>query len=38
MNTIMDTLKISFDVEDFLWDNTDSIFIVAGETGDLLVH
>ena len=37
-NLQLESLKVPFDVEDFLWDHSDSVFLVVGETGDMLVY
>lgn len=37
-NLQLESLKISFDLEDFMWDHSDSVLLVVGESGDLLVY
>lgn len=34
----VESIKVGFDVEEFAWDHTDSVFLVVGETGHLMVY
>lgn len=34
----LETLKIAFDIQDFLWDMTDAGFLVVGDSGTLYIH